>query len=96
MQVDDHKFIAVVQYDLTWYQAKALTMGPAGPPTFAEPGEENPRVLPDGRANLRVEDIREGVFAGCIVCELPYEPGMENTECPGEPKSYSPEGVPSW
>lgn len=92
----DHEFIAIVTYDLTWQQAKALTEGPVGPPTYAAPNVENPRLLADGRANLRVEDIRKGVFAGCLVCELPYEPGMEHTECPGEPDSYSPEGVPSW
>lgn len=92
----EHSFIAIVQYNITAEQAHALTHGPAGPPTFSEPDEENPRVMPDGRANLRVEDIRPGAFAGCFDCEQPYEPGMENTECPGQPKSYDAEGNAQW
>jgi hypothetical protein len=93
--VPEHDFIAIAQYSITPQQARALQDGPVGPPTYG-PMAGNPRVLPDGRCNLRIEDIKNGVFAGCVTCEQVYEPGMEDGECPGEPDFYTPEGEPIW
>lgn len=94
METHGHDWRVLAQYDITPDDAMRMVEGDDRRPPSQLAGDEAP-APDDARPFLGLHNLRQDeMMIVCMRCEHPFNREVAVKECPGDPDSYGPDGVP--